>query len=95
MTLTKAHLTDSIASQLNLPKYRSARLVDSVMEIIKGTLENGEDILIRGFGKFCIKSNNEKRGRKPKTGCMSEEGRGKGVTFKCSPSLLKKINRKP
>lgn len=55
MTLNKADLTDAIYNQLDLPKPKSAQVVDSLLEVIKKTLENGEDVLISGFGKFCVK----------------------------------------
>jgi len=54
MTLTKAQLTGSIHKGLGMPKSRSSELVGSLLEIIKATLANGEDILISGFGKFCV-----------------------------------------
>ena len=60
MSLTKAHLVDSIHKQLDLQKNLSVQAVESIIEIIKKTLENGEDVLISGFGKFCVK---EKRKR--------------------------------
>lgn len=68
MTITRAHLTDSIHNRLDLPKAKSAGLVESVFEIMKNTLENGEDILISGFGKFCVKGKRDRRGRNPWTG---------------------------
>ncbi len=52
MTLNKADLIDSIYNQLDLPKTKSAHVVDSLLEIIKKTLEDGEDVLISGFGNF-------------------------------------------
>ena len=45
MTITKAHVTDSIHKGLGLPKNRSSAVVGSLFEIMKVTLENGEDIL--------------------------------------------------
>ena len=92
MTITKAHLTDSVHNQLDLPKAKSAGLVESVFEIMKNTLENGEDILISGFGKFCIKGKRDRRGRNPLTGeDMMLEAR-RVVTFKCSLPLKQKLN---
>ncbi len=42
MTLIKAQLVDSIRKQVGLPKTKSAQVVDSLLEIIKKTPENGE-----------------------------------------------------
>ena len=46
MTLTKAHIVNSIRGQLDLPKTKSTELFESIVEIIKTTLENGEDVLV-------------------------------------------------
>ncbi len=55
MTLTKAHFINSVRTHLVLPKGKSVDLVESLLEIMKKTLENGEDVLISGFGKFCVR----------------------------------------
>jgi len=44
MTLTKEHIIKSIQNHLDLPKNRSAEVVESVLEIMKKTLENGENV---------------------------------------------------
>ena len=92
MTLIKAQLVDSIRKQVGLPKTKSAQVVDSLLEIIKKTLENGEDVLISGFGKFYVKDKRKRRGRNPQTGndLMLDERRV--VTFKCSGRLKDKVN---
>ena len=59
MTFTKDHLINSIHNNLDLPKNRSIELVESILEIIKKTMENGEDMLISEFGKFCVKEKKE------------------------------------
>ncbi len=68
MTLTKAHIAKTIHDRLHFTNDRSTQLVDSILEILKKTLENGEDVLISGFGKFWVKNKRERRGRNPATG---------------------------
>jgi len=92
MTLTKLDIVDAIYNQLDLPKTRSTQLVDSLLEIIKKTLENGEDVLISGFGKFCVKEKMKRKGRNPQTGNDMMLGERRVVTFKCSGRLRDKIN---
>ncbi len=92
MTLTKADLMDAIHSQLDLPRHRCTQLIESLLEIIKERLENGEDVLISGFGKFCIKNKKERRGRNPATGKDLMLGQRKVVTFKCSGKLRNSVN---
>ena len=79
---------------LGLPKFKSFDLLTSLFEIMKATLANGDDILISGFGKFCVNYKNDRRGRNPSTGeDMMLEAR-RVVTFKCSRPLKQKLNGK-
>ena len=94
MTLTKDHIINSISNHLDLPKRKSAVLFQSMLETIKKPLENGEDVLISGFGKFLVKEKNERRGRNPATGDGMMVDAKRVVTFGCSPTLRDKINGK-
>ena len=92
MTLTKTELIDTIYNQLDLPKARSTQVVESLIEIIKKALENGEDVLISGFGKFCVKDKRKRRGRNPQTGNDLMLDARRVATFKCSGRLKNKLN---
>ena len=93
MTLTKAKIADAIYQELGFPKNRSNELLELLLELMKNKLENGEDVLISGFGKFCVKDKNKRRGRNPATGSDLILRERKVVTFKCSGKLRNKINR--
>jgi len=93
MTLTKTDLIDSIYNQVGLSRNKSIQLIDSLLETIKRTLENGEDVLISGFGKFSVKEKRKRRARNPQTGEDLILDARRVVTFKCSPVLREKINR--
>ncbi len=92
MTLTKAHIVESLAEQNGYTKKQSVNTIETLLEIINRTLESGEDVLISGFGKFCVKEKHERRGRNPPTGedMMLEPRRV--VTFNCSRKFRDKIN---
>jgi integration host factor subunit alpha len=77
-----------------LPAGESVKVVETLIEIIKSTLENGEDILVSGFGKFCVKEKNERKGRNPVTGDKMMLKPRRVVTFRCSASLRDMINQK-
>lgn len=94
MTLTKAQMIDSIYKQVDLPKARSTQVVESLLEIIKKTLEDGEDVLITGFGKFSVKDKRRRKGRNPHTGEDLMLAERKVVTFRCSGRLRDRINGK-
>ncbi len=68
MTLTKADIKQSIWSENEFVKNQATETVQTLFEIIKRTLESGEDVLISGFGKFCVKEKTERKGRNPATG---------------------------
>ena len=92
MTLTKAHIVDAIADQIGFPKNHSSEIVETLLEIMKKFLESGDDVLISGFGKFCVNEKRERRGRNPATGKDMMLKPRKVVTFRCSGKLRKKIN---
>lgn len=92
MTLTKADIVETIQDRLGFTKSKSAETVEKLLEIIKQTLESGEDVLISGFGKFCVKEKRERKGRNPATGDDMMLDPRKVVTFKCSGRLRDKIN---
>ncbi len=95
MTFAKANIVEAVAEQNGYPKNQSANTIEILLEIIKRTLESGEDVLVSGFGKFCVKTKHERRGRNPSTGeDMILEPR-RVVTFRCSRQLRDKINGKP
>ena len=92
MTLTKAHLIDAIAEANGFPKNHSSETVETILEIIKSTLASGDDVLISGFGKFCVKEKRERKGRNPATGGDMMLAPRRVVTFKCSGKLRDKVN---
>jgi len=92
MALTKAQIVESIQNQTGLPKNRSLQTAETLLEIIKRTLASGEDVLVSGFGKFCVKEKKERIGRNPANGEDIMLDARKVVTFKCSGKLRDKIN---
>ncbi|MGA8181070.1 MAG: integration host factor subunit alpha [Desulfobacterales bacterium] len=92
MTLTKIQIVELVQNQTGFSKNKSSEIVETVLEIVKNTLASEEDVMISGFGKFCVKQKNERKGRNPATGeDLLLESR-KVVTFKCSGKLRDRIN---
>lgn len=87
MALTKTEIANSISEEIPRPKAKVNEIVELLLEIMKRSMETGEDILISGFGKFCIKDEGKRRGRNPATGeDMMLEAR-RIVTFDCAGNL--------
>jgi len=91
-TLTKEDLVTAIAAANGYPRNQAVELVETLLKLIKSKLASGEDVLISGFGKFCVKKKRERRGRNPATGDGMMLRSRRVVTFKCSGQLRDKIN---
>ena len=94
MALTKEKIINDLSGYMRVfdkgdkPKH----LVESLLELMKGTLEAGEDVKISGFGNFQIKEKKQRRGRNPQTGSEMMLRARRVVNFKCSGKLRAKIN---
>jgi integration host factor subunit alpha len=91
MALTKNDIVNKV-HELGLTKKNATEVIESLLEVIKGSLAKGEDVLVSGFGKFCVKEKQPRRGRNPATGADLLLRERKVVTFKCSGKLRDKIN---
>jgi integration host factor subunit alpha len=91
-TLTKANIVESIANYNGYSRIESKDIVETLLEIMKRTLESGEDIMISGFGKFCIQDKKKRRGRNSATGDDMILDARRVVTYKCSAKLREMIN---
>ena len=92
MALTKAHIIKNIVNETEFTKRKAVDTVEKLLNIIKQTLASGEDVLVSGFGKFNVKSKNQRKGRNPATGEDLMLDARQVVTFKCSGKLRDKIN---
>ena len=92
-TLTKAYLTEKLLAKNLFTKQESAQIIESLFELLRQSLEEGDDVLISGFGKFCVREKSRRRGRNPQSGEPMMLPPRKVVTFRCSGVLREKINR--
>ncbi|MBA3017362.1 MAG: integration host factor subunit alpha [Proteobacteria bacterium] len=92
MTLTKANIVETIRVENGFSRNQSVETLETLLEIIKRTLESGEDVLLSGFGKFCVRLKKERKGRNPATGEDMMLKPRKVATFRCSSKLRDQIN---
>jgi integration host factor subunit alpha len=95
MALTKDKLISRLQTQLRLSKPESRQAVEQLLAIMKDTLAAGEDLLISGFGKFCVKQKNERRGRNPQSKESLLLPARKVLVFRASGVLRDRINMFP
>jgi len=92
VALTKDKIISEVYTKLGLRKNDARQVVEQLLEIMKRTLESGEDLLISGFGKFVVKEKKARRGRNPQTRRDLQLRARRVVVFKTSGILRKKIN---
>jgi integration host factor subunit alpha len=92
MPLTKGKIIKNLIGTEFVDLKDATKGVETTLEIIKQTLENGEDVLISGFGKFSVKDKRQRRGRNPKTNEDLLIDARRVVKFTCSGTLRRKIN---
>lgn len=61
--MTKADLVAKISDKLGIEKGDVQATVESFMSEVKTSLESGNNVYLRGFGSFIIKTRAEKTGR--------------------------------
>ncbi len=90
--MTKTDIVELVYTNVGIPKHESAQMVDLVLEIIKETLEQGENVKIPGFGSFVVRQKKSRRGRNPRTGEDLTITERKVLTFKPSELLRREMN---
>ena len=91
MSLTKNDVVKALVKETGCQLNQSVEMIETLLELIKFTLASGEDVLISGFGKFCVNEKRQRKGRNPATGEDMVLAARRVVTFKCSGQLKKKI----
>ncbi|MGD9732812.1 MAG: integration host factor subunit alpha [Desulfamplus sp.] len=91
MALTKIEIFELIRQKTFLSPQQARNSVETLLEIMKSTLSSGEDIMISGLGKFCVKDKAARKGRNPATDEEMILKARRVVTFKCSGKLKNKV----
>jgi len=91
--MTKADIVEKVSEKVGQSKNESVEIVEEVLELIKATLEGGENLKITGFGNFNVKQKNDRRGRNPQTGEPITITSRRVLSFKASPILKEAVNK--
>lgn len=92
MTMTKSDIVERIYERVGFSKKEASEVVESIFELIKGRLEQGEKVKVSGFGNFIVHQKRPRKGRNPQTGEEIIITGRKVLTFKASPVLKKSMN---
>lgn len=90
--MTKADIVERIYERVGFSKKEAAEVVESIFEVIKSRLEQGEKVKISGFGNFVINEKRPRKGRNPQTGDEIVISGRRVLSFKPSQVLKRTIN---
>jgi integration host factor subunit alpha len=90
--MTKVDIIENIYEKVGFSKKEVAKIVESVFDIIKESLEKEDKIKISGFGNFVVRRKKSRRGRNPQTGSDIEISARRILTFKPSQVLKGALN---
>ena len=93
--MTKADIVETIYERVGFSKKESAELVETVFDVIKDALVNGEKVKFSGFGNFVVREKNARKGRNPQTGEEIQLEARRVLTFKPSLVLKTVLNETP
>lgn len=91
--MTKVDIVSSVYEKVGFSKKEAMRVVETIFDILKESLERGEKVKISGFGNFMVRKKRARRGRNPQTGDDIEISSRKILTFKPSQVLKNELNR--
>ena len=90
--MTKADMVELVYEQIGVSKREAARIVETIFDVIKETLERGDNVKISGFGSFNIQHKKPRRGRNPQTGEEITISARRVLSFKSSNVLREQLN---
>ncbi len=89
--MTKAELVAAIAQQTGIEKSIVLEVVEELMECVRASLVNDEEVSLRGFGSFIIKHRAEKIARNITRGTSIRVPAHKLPAFKPSKHFIEKL----
>ncbi len=92
MIMTKADMVGLVYERIGVSKREAASMVESIFDIIKESLEKGENVKISGFGSFNLREKKPRRGRNPQTGEEITISARRVLSFKSSNVLRDQLN---
>ncbi len=66
--MTKAQFVQNVSKKVKLSKAQTAKIVDTMLDEVKGLLKKGDSIALTGFGTFLVTKRKARKGRNPRTG---------------------------
>jgi integration host factor subunit beta len=91
--MTKAELVAKVATKVHLTRQQTDAVVTLLCRCIIEALKEGENVELRGFGRFCLRQRQPREGRNPKTGEPVQIPAKKVPFFKAGKALRARVDR--
>jgi integration host factor subunit alpha len=91
--MRKADMVRRVADETDLTQAKAAEVVETIFDEIKSALEQGDAVILRGFGSFHVRDKPARIGRNPKTGQGAAITPRRVVRFKSGEPLKNAVNR--
>ena len=91
MALTKAEMAERLFEEVGLNKREAKEFVDSFFDVLRESLERGQQVKLSGFGNFDLRQKNQRPGRNPKTGEEIPISARTVVTFRPGQKLTERV----
>ena len=91
--MNKQELVDQVAKKADLPKVKAQEAVEAIFETIKGSLKEGDEVRLVGFGTFSVSARAATTGRNPRTGEAIAIAASKQPKFKAGKELKDAVNK--
>lgn len=89
--MTKTDLIERVAKNTGLTQSQAGKVVNDVFDVIAGSLRNGEEVRVTGFGTFKVSTTSERSGRHPRTGEKITIPAGKRPSFSAGTQLVEAV----
>ncbi len=90
--MNKAELIEAVAESADISKASATRVLESVLDTITGSLQEGDSVALVGFGTFQVKDRPARTGRNPQTGEPIQIKAAKVPSFKAGKGLKDALN---
>ena len=92
--MTIQDIINQVCDRAELARSKAEEAVETVIDLIKGALGQGDAVILRRFGTFQVRAKSKRIGRNPKTRGEAKITSRKVVKFRPSLIFKKKINKK-
>ena len=92
--MTKAELVNTISNKLGTEKNETQKVVEAFMQEIRTSMYNGDNVYLRGFGSFVIKTRAAKTGRNISKNTAINIPAHNIPAFKPSKTFVEKVKTK-